>query len=133
MSRSVMLAAVSMSPASRKNGIARNSSELMPVNLWPTIDARERLAEHAVGTDQAVERLDQEALAPGERLADRGEPEVLVAPHRHPHAEEDAPGEEPARELVGVQPRPAEVAEEHVGHLADREAQEEERAEDHEP
>ena len=46
-----MLAAVIMSPASRKNGIARNSSELMPLNIWPTIDASEILVKNAVVTN----------------------------------------------------------------------------------
>src|SRR6266851_3663760 len=56
MSRSVMLAAVIMSPASRKNGIARNSSELMPLNIWPTIDASEILVKNAVVTNAPAAR-----------------------------------------------------------------------------
>ena len=82
--------------------------------------------------DQAVERLDQRALPPPEALPHRGEAEVLVTTHGHAHADEDAPHEEPARELVGVEPGTAEVAAEHVGHLAHREAHEEEGAQHHE-
>src|SRR5215469_3176939 len=50
MSRSVMLAEVIMSPASRKNGMARNSSWLMPLNICPTIEASDTLVKKAVVT-----------------------------------------------------------------------------------
>ena len=54
INRSVILAAVIMSPASRKNGIARNSSWLMPLNICPTMEASEILVNRAVVTKAPV-------------------------------------------------------------------------------
>ena len=48
ISRSVMFAEVIMSPVMRKNGIARNSSRLIPLNICPTIDASVILVNRAV-------------------------------------------------------------------------------------